>query len=52
VFVTFLNKLYKGNDRERHALLVPITTIATRIVMWCCGYSARAQNLRLLLDCA
>ena len=41
VFVTVMNKLYKGNDRQRHAMLVPVTQVATRIVMWCCGYSAR-----------
>ena len=41
MFVTVVNKFYKGNDRQRHAMLVPVTQVATRVVMWCCGYSAR-----------
>ena len=45
VFVTVVNKLYKGNDRQRHAMLVPVTQVATRIVMWCCGYTARRLSI-------
>ena len=44
LFVTVISKLYKGSDKQRHALLVPITQVATRIVCWLCGYSVRSPH--------
>ncbi len=55
--MTVLNKFYVGKDRERHALLVPITRLSVHIVMFLCGYTVRVQSgcapcstLRLMLD--
>lgn len=39
--MTVLNKFYVGRDRERHALLVPITRISVHVIMFICGYSVR-----------
>ena len=46
LFVTVVNKFYVGRDQERHALLAPITRVATRVVLAICGYSVRANSPR------
>jgi hypothetical protein len=44
----------RGDERKRHAVLVPLTRYYTAIVMWFCGYTARAPAWRhddLALHC-
>lgn len=41
LFVNVLAQYVKDNDRRRHAILVPVTRVATSTLLWICGYTVR-----------
>ena len=43
-YVRALDRKVAGNDRLRHAVLVPVTQRAATALLWCCGYSVRSAR--------
>lgn len=47
--VNAINRATHGDDRRRHALLVPITQRFACTVLWCCGYTVRVTCIAVIL---
>jgi hypothetical protein len=44
--VNVIEQWVRGDERKRHAVLVPLTRHYSAVVMWFCGYTARAPAWR------
>ena len=44
-YVRALDRKVAGNDRLRHAVLVPVTQRAATALLWCCGDSVRSARV-------